>query len=813
ELLPKRSDRYRDILLSEFDLDAALSRRPAVLILDELAHTNAPWCRHKARYQDAIELLDAGIEVFTTMNVQHLESLNDIVAGITGIVVQETVPDSLFDEAASIELVDLPPEELMERFRDGKVYVPQQAKRAMSAFFRRENLLALREIALRRTAERVNRDVQTSRLATAAGRVWRTRELLLVAVSASDTSATLIRRARRMAAAFAAPWIACSVNTGGFRRPGDRERLTRNLALAERLGAEVQTLQGENAAQAILEYAMRRNVTRIVIGKNQDTWLGRLLRRGIAEQLLRRSGDIDIYVIRGQGEDSPPPPPNKPKTRSISWFSLALTLVGVALATGISVLFRMAHFTEPNVIMTYVLEVFMVALFLGWAPGVVASVCSVLAFNFFFTEPYYTFVVYNAEYIVTFLVMLAVSLVTSSLVQRVRRQIELTRGRQQRAETLYRLSANLASAGGAASIRNTAERQLSALLGAEVIVARRPEVLVNEEDAAVARWVVDHGEAAGHGTGTLPGVGSIFLPLPGSESTLGVLVVPIKEGVTELLPDHRQLLETVASLVAVTIEREELAEKARRMILDAEHERSQNVLLRAISHDLRTPLATIIGSAEMLEQGGIDEETSSGLVSAIDQEAKWLAKLVENLLQLTRLDTEGPSLKRTPETIDDIVSSAISHFDRKLTEGRLLVFLPEDIVMIEVDPTLLQEVIINLVDNALKYSEPATSVELAVQTKGSSIDLSVSDRGWGVKSEEIPHLFDRFYRGSSSKQVRGTGLGLAICRAIVRAHGGEIQVMQREGGGTIVVVRLPARRTDDDRAGIEPTAAPRPRDR
>lgn len=802
EALPLKKEQYRGILLSEFDLDGALKRHPEILIVDELAHTNAPGCRHRSRYQDVRELLESGVDVFTTVNVQHLESLNDIVAGVTGVSVQETVPDSVFDEAVTIDLVDIPPEDLMERFREGKVYLPDQAARAAQGFFRTENLVALREIALRRAAERVNRDVQSSRLAVGVERVWRTRELLLVAISPSNTSGTLIRRARRMAAAFGAPWIACHVNTGGgFRSPGDRERLARHLALAERLGADVQTLQGESPAQAILDYARRRNVTRIVIGKNEDRGIRRFLRRGVAEQLIAGSGDIDIYVIRGTAEEAKGVPESASRRFRLTWTSFLLTLAAVAAATGVALLFRMARVSEPNIIMAYVLEVFVVALFLGWEPGVIASVTSVLAFNFFFTAPYYSLEFYNAEYIVTFLVMLAVTLVTSSLVQRVRRQSELTRGRQQRAETLYRLSRSLASAGGASSVRVSAETHLSELLGEPVIVARRAEELPTEEQSAVAKWVIDHGEIAGRGTNTLPGVGSIFLPLTGAGSTVGVLVVPIRAGVTTLLPEQRQLLESVASLVAVAIEREELAEKARRVILEAEHERTQNALLHAISHDLRTPLATIAGAASALHQGGMESQTAEGLVVSIEQEAAWLGKLVENLLQLTRLDSAALPLKRTAETVDDIVSSAASHFDRARVEGRLRVSLPDEVITIEADPTLVEQVIINLVDNAIKYSDPGTPIELSVFSDGTDVRFQVSDRGWGFSSDELPRIFDRFYRGVRSTAVRGSGLGLAISRAIVRAHGGEISAAPRAGGGSTVSFSIPARRSDDGGEG------------
>ena len=792
--IPPKAQTYRGVVLSEFDLEETIKRRPQIVLLDELAHTNAPWARHPHRYLDAIELLENGIDVFTTLNVQHLESVNDIVAGITGVTVKETLPDGLFDEAI-IDLVDLPPEDLIERFREGKVYLPQRAARALDRFFRRENLMALREIALRRVAERVNREVESSRKAAGSTSIWRTQERLLVCVSPSKTSAKLIRRSRRMAAAFGAQWIACYVDsTGSFRRPGDSERLSENLGLAESLGAEVQMLQGEDTAEVLIDYAFRRNVTRIVIGKNADPPLRTLLHPGVAERLIRKSGDIDVYVVQGEGEEVRVRSVRQRRRRSLSLRSLVIAVAALIVATAIGKAFKVLGFTEPNIIMVYVLAVFGVATAAEWAAGVMASVGSVLAFNFFFTEPYHTFVVNNSEYIVTFIVMLVVTLVTNALVLRLRRQMALLKTRQNRADTLLRLSRALTQAGGSAAMLTTAERELSEVFGRTVRIVRQTEELSGADEQAVARWVMDHGKPAGAGTDTLPGARGVYYPLNGSESTLGVVALssPFSGALSH---DQKALLEAVSVLISVSIEREELFARTQNVLIQAEHDRTQNALLRAVSHDLRTPLATIVGAAGALKSKP-DEATTTMLIENIEQEGEWLHTVVENLLQLTRLDQPLPKLAYTRETVDDIVSSAVSHMQNRGIKGRLKIEPPAEVVSIDVDAALVQQVLVNVLDNAVKYSERDTPIELAVRVLADGmIRFDVADRGKGFPVEERSRLFDLFYRGKNATSSRGTGLGLAICKAVVTAHGGSIRIDNREGGGCVVSFTLPLRQS------------------
>ena len=797
--IPPKTESYRGVSLAEFDLDEAIRRRPEIVLLDELAHTNAPWARHPQRYLDAVELLENGIDVFTTLNVQHLESVNDIVAGITGIVVQETLPDLVFDKAV-IDLVDLPPDDLIERFREGKVYLPDRAMRALDRFFRRENLVALREIALRRVAEQVNQDVESSRRASAAGSIWRTQERLLVCVSPSGTSGKLIRRSRRMAAAFGAQWIACYVDTtGSFRRAGDRERLAEHLALAESLGAEVQTLQGEDTVDVLIDYALKRNVSRIVIGKNADSGVRRLFRQGVAERLIRKSGDIDVYVVRGDREEGGREDAARRTERSLSLRSFAIVIGALAGATLVAEAFRKFGFTEPNIIMVYVLAVFGVATIAEWAAGLIASIGSVLAFNFFFTEPYYTFAAYNTEYIVTFIVMLVVALVTNGFVLRLRRQMELLRGRQNRTETLYRLSRSLSEAGGAAAVLVTAARELSEIFLANVRVARSEREFAAADEQAVARWVMDHGKPAGSGTDTLPGTQGIYYPLKGAGSTFGVVALPLSDSgdkrhptLRGLTPDQKQLLEAVAALIAFSIERDELSDRAHQVLIEAEHERTQNALLRSVSHDLRTPLATIVGAAGALKNGA-DGEIAITLIENIEQEAEWLRTVVESLLQLTQLDEPRPNLTYSRETVDDIVSSAVSHLSNRGINGRLHITLPTEVVTIDADPTLIQQAILNLIDNAVKYSDSGSPIELSVRVDEHDIRFAVADRGRGILEEERAHLFDLFYRGKNVGALRGTGLGLAICKAVVVAHRGQIFIDNREGGGCVAGFSLPFR--------------------
>jgi two-component system sensor histidine kinase KdpD len=576
EILPLKEVAYKGIKLKEFDLDAALARKPAAIIVDEFAHTNAPGLRHTKRWQDVEELLEAGISVYTTLNVQHLESLNDIVAKISGIAVRETVPDTVFDEADEVELVDLPPEDLLQRFEEGKIYFPANAERAMLKFFKLPNLTALRELAMRRTADHLSAQAQTSGDARAGA----TRERLLVCIGPSPTSARLIRAARRMAMALRAPWIAAYVDTGRFMNDAARQKLARNLNLAEQLGAETVTLGGEDMAEEIVKYAHSKSVTKIIIGKTGESRLRELMGSSIISKLLRNSGDIDVYVIRGQKD---PADESKPRhlasRRKINYMSYVKTIVITAISTAIAELISKAGLSETNQAMVFILGVVFATARYGLGPGILASVAGVLAFDFFLVPPYYSFNVTDTEYFITFAVMLTIAILISTLAFRVRLQVETLRQRQWRTEALYRLSRKLAATAGAHQLVAVAQELLSESLTSEVAIflpdetgrlkaaVSRPSSFAGmEKEVVVAQWVYEHNQIAGAGTDTLPDANAIYVPMTCPQGTVGVLGLKSDEPGRFNAPDQRQILEMAADQLALSIERDRLAEQIQEVL-------------------------------------------------------------------------------------------------------------------------------------------------------------------------------------------------------------------------------------------------------
>jgi two-component system sensor histidine kinase KdpD len=587
EILPAKEVEYKGIKLKEFDLDAALKRKPAVLIVDELAHTNAPGLRHTKRWQDVEELLAAGISVYTTLNVQHLESLNDIVTRISSIAVRETVPDTVFDNADSIELVDLPPEDLLQRFEEGKVYVPTDAERAMLKFFKLPNLVALRELAMRRTADRLSSQIQ----AVGGDRMWSSRERLLVCVGPSPTSARLIRVTKRMAMALRAPWIAAYVDTGYPLGADAHQKLARNLNLAEQLGAETVTLGGEDVAEELLKYAQSRNVTKIVIGKTDEPRWREITGQSIISRLLRSSGDIDIYVIRGKKD-----PVNESKyehrqvgagRRVINYLPFGKAIIAVAICTGVACLMKWAGLSGTNQAMVFILGVAYIAARHGLCPGILASVAGVLAFDFFLVPPYFSFNVSDTEYFITFAVMLVIAVLISTLAHRIHLQVETMRQRQWRTEALYRLSRKLASTAGISQLVAEAQKQLSETLSSEVsiflpegfdssiasgagrlkpVVGRGSGFAAVEKEIAVAQWAYEHNQIAGAGTDTLPDAIAIYVPMTCPRGVIGVLGVKSYEQGRFAVPDQRQILEMAADQLALSIERDRLAEQAQQVL-------------------------------------------------------------------------------------------------------------------------------------------------------------------------------------------------------------------------------------------------------
>ena len=806
ERLPPRTVEYRGTTLREFDLDAALARRPALILVDELAHTNAPGSRHAKRWQDVTELLDAGIDVYTTLNVQHLESLNDVVARVTEVPTRETVPDSILEEATEVELVDLPPDDLIRRLKEGKVYVPDQAGEAVRRFFRKGNLIALRELALRTTAARVDAQMEIYRRDHAVPGIWPVAERILVCVSPSPFAARVVRAARRMAAGLRAEWVVVNVETPATARlpAADRDRVVQTLRLAEQLGAETATLTGHDIAGEALTYARQRNVTRIVLGKPARPRWREALFGSVVNELVRRSGDIDVYVITGEREGPQAPAAERPAP-PVDWPGYAQAVGVVAICTAVAWL-MFPRFAPANLIMVYLLGTVLAAWRLGRGPSIMVSVLSVAAFDFFFVPPYLTFAVSDTQYVVTFAVMLAVAIVISTLTTRVRAQAEASRQRERRTAALYSMTKELASQQGLDELLRATTRHVAEVFGSRVAVflpgpdgqlVRRAGELGPEPDdpseLGVARWVHEHGQLAGRGSATLPGSRALYLPLTAARGTVGVLGVVPPTGEGSVAPEQLHLLETFAAQTALAIERVALVEEAQQARLRSETERLRNSLLSAVSHDLRTPLATITGSASALveQETSLDAAARRELAQAIQEEADRLNRLVHNLLEMTRLESGGVRVRKDWHPLEEVVGSALARVEKRLGERRVDIDLPRDLPLVPLDPLLIEQVLINLLDNAIKYTPDGSPIDISASAEDLAVRVVVADRGPGLAPGEEARVFEKFYRGQEAGTRSGAGLGLAIARGIVEAHGGAITAEARPGGGTLFRFTLP----------------------
>ncbi|MBI5361904.1 MAG: sensor histidine kinase KdpD [Planctomycetes bacterium] len=809
ERIPARTVEHRGVTLAEFDLDAVLARRPTLVLVDELAHANAPGSRHAHRWQDVVELLEAGIDVFTTLNVQHVESLNDVVASITGIAVRETVPDSLLDQADEIELVDLSPDELLARLAAGKVYLPQRAEIAAEHFFRKGNLIALRELALRRTAERVDAQASEWKREQGIAATWRTTERLLIAIDASPQSANLIRAGRRIAVSMRAPWIVLTVEDSDFEglAVSDRERLSAHLALAQRLGAETLVVRGESVPGEILAVARAREATRILVGKpRHERWRG-LLRGSLIEALVRGSETADVLVTSGEedGESARARPRPALAVPKREW------LLGLAAVVGCTVICLVTRelLTLADQAMLYLLGVLIASSRLSRLPALAVAVASIAALDFFFVPPFYTFAVSSTTYVVTFLVMLLVAVSVSRRTVILREQADDARERERRTAALFTLARELGAANGAAEVAETSARQIRALFGGAAavflrsmevdavgaLVAHGPAVpeLTNERELAVARWVVEHGRPAGRGTDTLPAAHTLFLPLSGRSGVFGVFGFLPAQPVDELSPSQRQLLETFVAQTAQALERVDLREEAARGRLVVETERTRSALLSAVSHDLRTPLASITGSAQVLidDAGQVAPEERRRLLEAIRDEADRLGLLVSNLLDITRLEAGAIALRCEWCPVDEVVESALGRLEARRAGRELRREVPREVLLAWMDPMLAEQALVNLLDNALKYSPAGHPVEIAVRAADDGVEFVVRDRGRGLATGEAQRVFDSFYRCAEDARTEGAGLGLAVVRAIAHAHGGSVAARNRPGGGAEFAFHLP----------------------
>ncbi len=804
EVVPPRRMAHREAALDELDLDAVLARRPALALVDELAHSNAPGARHTKRWQDVDELLAAGIDVYTTVNIQHLESLNDVVLQITGVVVRETVPDRLLAEADAVELIDLPPDDLLLRLREGKVYVPAQAAAAIESFFRPGNLIALRELALRRTAERVDAQMQDYRRAHAIGEPWPAAERILVCVSPSPLAARLVRAGGRLAPQLKAQWVVLYVETPGHARlrEADRARVIDTLRLAERLGAETVTLAGQDVGATILAYARSRNASKIVVGKPERPRWRELLFGSVVDDVIRGSEAIDVYVLTGDEGDLASSAPSM-LVRNSPWPAYGQAVVVIAVCTVLTSLMRPV-FADANIIMVYLLGVVVAAWRLGRGPAILASVLGVAAFDFFYVAPHLTFAVSDTEYLLTFGVMLVVGLAISTLTVRLRLQAEAAGRRERRTAALYAMSRDLATTRGLDNLLGAAARNVHEVFDSRVAVLlpdASNQIEVRAEapagfdlpanDRAIAAWVLEHGQIAGLGTDTLPGTDTLYLPLQSAQRTVGVLGVRPAQPAEVQTPEQRHFLETFASQTALAIERAHLAEEAQRARVEAEAERLRGTLLSSVSHDLRTPLAAIAGSTETLLQddAALDPQTRRELLESIASEAHRLGRLVANLLDMTRFEAGGVRVDKEWQSLEELIGAALGRLDPLLADRAVAARIAPELPLVACDGVLIEQVLTNLIENAARHTPAGTPIDLAAGPAGAEVVVEVADRGPGLVAGDEERVFDKFYRRAPGQA--GTGLGLAICRAIVEAHGGRIEAENRPGGGAVFRFSLP----------------------
>ncbi len=798
EILPRRDVEYRGAVLKEFDLDSALRRKPAIILVDELAHTNAPGSRHKKRWQDIYELLGAGISVYTTVNVQHLESLNDVVLQITGVNVRETVPDFLLDRADEIELIDLPPDDLLQRLKEGKVYMPEQAAAAIENFFRKGNLIALRELALRRTADRVDEQMRDYRQDKGIKAIWPAGERILVCVGHNPRSIRLIHAARRLAAGLRAEWIAAHVESPSRVRSSesDVKQLADHMRLAESLGAETVTLSGQRMSEEILTYARSWNVSRIIVGKpTHARWKDKLFGSPL-DEIVRGSGDIDVYVISGDAAEQPHLHPS-PRTGARAWRKREWlwSLLTVSVCTGVARL-MLPYFERLDIAMVYLLGVVFIASRTSTWPSLFATVLSVAAFDFFFVPPYFTFAVSDVRYFVTFIVMFIVSFVISSLTLRVRRQAEAARLRERRTAGLYNLSRDLVRERGAERISGIAMKHIGEMFDCTVafLIADDQGRLApagdgpfafspDQQELSVAQWVYEHRQPAGLGSDTLPGAKALYLPLVASGGAIGVVGILPRTATEGFEPEQFHYLEAFANQSAIAIERSFLGEAAQRALLKAETESLRNTLLSSISHDLRTPLSAITGAATTLLENDMALDTTArlDLLQTVQEEAEHLNLIIKNVLDMTRLESGAIKVNKEWQSLEEILGVVLNRLGDRLKDHPVAVKLPGNLPLIPFDGLLIEQVLMNLFDNAIKYTPKGTPLELTASESFYTVTVELADRGPGIPPGEEERIFEKFVRGRGVGG--GVGLGLAICRTIIAAHGGKIWAENREGGG------------------------------
>ena len=807
DILPRLPIVYRNQIMKEFDLDAALARKPGLLLVDEFAHTNVPGSRHPKRWQDIEELLAAGIDVWTTLNIQHLESLNDVILKITKVRVRETVPDTVFDKADEIVLVDLPPDELLKRLAEGKVYVQDTAVRAVESFFKPQNLIALRELALRRTAERIDADLVSRMQAHAIEGPWAAGERILACIGPDASSPAVVRTAKRLADLMDAPWLAVTVERpGGHLDETARQRIDDAMKLAQTLGGETQTLTGNDLPGEVLRFAKFENVTQIVIGRSQSGFLSELLGRSLPRELTHRAQDIAIHLVTRHSEAMPAPlrPRVGPGLAPLP-FLYATLAVGTALAAG---KLLTALTPIPNLSMLFLIAVVMMAVNFGIWSAVFASMLSFFTFNFFFIQPLYSFTIAEPYEFLALVVFLIVAIITSALGGRVRAQATIAAGRMRATRRLYEFTRRLSGLASFEAVAEGAASEIHTSLGRAVVVLQEVEgdlVMAaawppeDELDAApmmAARWALSHSEPAGADTGTLPTVPWYFVPLRIGDKTLGVVGVARPAGTGPLDSEARALLDALSEQAAAALERAALSREMVKAKTATETERVRNTLLASISHDFRTPLSSILGAATSLIDYGskLDAAARQDLLLQIKQETEGLDEMVRNLLAITRIDSGGLELRRDWIDLREIADRVISAGRRRGAQQHFTVALPADLPLVRADAALVEQAIGNVIGNAIVHTPPQTDVRIEAVIAAGNVAVQISDDGPGIAAQALPQVFDKFIKAQSlADGGQGTGLGLAIAKGIMEAHGGSIIAESPYEGktGTRITLNFP----------------------
>ncbi|WP_455684483.1 DUF4118 domain-containing protein [Thomasclavelia sp.] len=816
EILPPLKIKHNGILLNEFDLDSALKRNPTLILVDELAHTNDEQCRHLKRYQDIDELLDHGIDVYTTINVQHIESLNDIIASITSVIVKERIPDYIFDNADQVELVDIEPEDLIKRLESGKIYQKNQAQQALNNFFMFDNLVALREIALRRTADRVNKKFEQTKLRNKEHHY--TNEHILICLSPAPSNQKVIRTAARMANAFFGEFTAVFVETPNFEKlpVKIKQSLRANIKLATQLGANVVNLYGNDVPDQISEYARFAGVSKIVLGRTNTK--RHFSRNSFADRLIALTPSIDIYIIPDKIRDSYKPAPLKQhQFFSLSISDTIISIIIIIIVTLLGIWFRNLGFGEANIIMVHILGVLATSLLTdNLVYTLLASLISVLSFNFFFTIPMHSFMAYDKGYPITFVIMFLTAFITGTLTKRVKEQARLSAIKAYRTEILLKSSQKLQRAKTRKEIINEISKQVFKLLDKTIIFypiednelakpivyknssTEDEQVYLNKDEEAVASWVFKNNKHAGATTTTLPGAKCLYLAIRCEDNVLGVIGIYLDKSSIDDFENN--LLMAILNEGAMALEKEISISKNREIELKANQEQLRANLLRSISHDLRTPLTSISGNAGVLLDSSdkLSNERKIEMYSDIYEDSMWLIDLVENLLSITRIENGNIQINKEVELINEIVLEAMHHISKDSVDHIIQLDLSDDFIFVRIDARLIMQVIINIVNNAIKYTPKGSMIKIKTKKINQSLLLEISDNGQGIPDDQKDKLFEMFYtyNNLNGDSRRGLGLGLALCKSIIEAHDGNIKIINNSPKGSIFVISLPLEEVD-----------------